>query len=387
MDIKTLVLMLALGNLSLCAALFFFEYESKKSLTWSVWAIAKQCQAAAWFLMYLRGIVPDLLSIAVANALLFSGVAAEAGALWEAADRPGWRRILLPLLALSIGTFLAGYGFDVEPAVRIAAGSVIVGAFLLAGVAALALEWRTGTMLRRFLVVTMSALALLIVGRGLLALGVSDGAIRASTGVAQLLSFGALYLMMLLNGFGYLLLTREQQQVELARLAVVDVVTDMPNRRGFFGVLTPWMALARRPGMETSLIVLDFDHFKRVNDGYGHPAGDAVLRTIVQLCQRQLRDSDQLGRLGGVEFAVLLPRTALAEATLVAERIRRAIMHTPVKIERAVINLTASMGVTTIRADDSTVSLFQRADQALQAAKLGGRNQVIEAGAAVVPES
>ena len=65
MDIKTLVLALALGNLSLCAALLFFEYDAKKSLTWSVWAIAKQCQAAAWFLMYLRGIVPDAVSIAL----------------------------------------------------------------------------------------------------------------------------------------------------------------------------------------------------------------------------------------------------------------------------------------------------------------------------------
>jgi len=92
MDIKTLVLALALGNLSLCAALFFFEYERKKSLSMSTWAVAKQCQAVAWCLLYFRGVLPDFLSILLGNSLLFAGMALDAGALWQAAGRSGWRR-------------------------------------------------------------------------------------------------------------------------------------------------------------------------------------------------------------------------------------------------------------------------------------------------------
>ena len=116
MDIKTLVLALALGNLSLCAALFFFEYESKKSLTLSTWAIAKQCQAVAWFLLYFRGVLPELLAGPLANALLLAGLAFDAGALWEAYGRTAWRKYLYPGLALCCGVLLATQVLDADPA-------------------------------------------------------------------------------------------------------------------------------------------------------------------------------------------------------------------------------------------------------------------------------
>jgi diguanylate cyclase (GGDEF)-like protein len=381
MDIKTLLLALALGNLSLCAALFFFEYERKQTLSLSTWAVAKQCQAGAWLLLYLRGTLPDLLSIGAGNALLFAGMALDAAALWELAGRPIWRRYLAPALAVAVAVFLAGYLGEVEQPLRTAAGSLIVAGFFLAGVVALSLRWRGGTMLRRFLVVTMLLLSLAVAARGMLSVLQPDGWGWVSGGMIQWLGLTVLYLMMLTNAFGYLLLSRETLQGELARLETVDTVTDVPNRRGFYQALTPWMALARRPGMPTALIVLNLDHFKRVNDSYGHPVGDTVLKTMVEVCQKQLRDSDLMGRLGGAEFAIQLPRTSLADALMVAERIRNAVAGHPVKTERAVINLTASLGVTTIRAEDSTVSLFKRADEALQQAKLAGRNRVVEARA------
>jgi diguanylate cyclase (GGDEF)-like protein len=186
----------------------------------------------------------------------------------------------------------------------------------------------------------------------------------------------ALYLLMLLGGFGWLLLGRERLEDQLARLEVVDPLTDVTNRRGFFQLLAPWMSLARRPGAPTALVLFDFDQFKRVNDSYGHPAGDVVLRSLLDVCKRQLRDSDQLARLVGVEFAILLPRTSEQDAAMVAERMRAAIAATPVKTERAMITLSASFGVTTIRADDSSVTLLARADEALRTAKAAGRNRV-----------
>ena len=375
-----MVFALALGNLSLCAALFFHQYDSGKSLTLSTWAVAKQCQAAAWLLLYFRGsgVIPDLISIPAGYTILFGGVALEAGALWQAADHPQWRRYTLPALVLAVAAFLVCYAID-EVGLRAVASALILGAFYLSGAAALATGWRQGTMLRRFLVLSIALLALLVAARGVLVLTMPEGWGWISNGMVQVLSSAAFYLLMLLNGFGYLLLSREQLQQELARLQVVDALTDVPNRRGFFNALGPWMALARRPGLPTALVMLDLDQFKRVNDSYGHPAGDTVLRAVVEACKQQLRDSDQLGRLVGVEFAILLPRTKLPEAVLVAERIRAAIEASPVKTERAMIAMTASFGVTTIRADDSTVSLFKRADEALRTAKLAGRNKVVEA--------
>lgn len=363
--------------------LFFFDYENKKSSSLSTWAIAKQCQAAAWFLIYFRGVMPDWLSIAAGSALLFAGIGLDAGAQWQAAGRDGWRRFMLPALGLLIAAFLVCYGIDLAPALRGAIGALIVATLILSGVLALAQEWSGATMLRRFLVVSMGLLAIAIAGRGLLALALPDGWTWISPAMMQAAGYGALYLVLLGNGLGYLLLSRQDLGRELARLAVVDALTDVPNRRGFYQALAPWMALARRPGMPTSLIVLKLDHFKRVNDGYGHPVGDVVLKTMVDVCKKQLRDSDLMGRLGGAEFAIQLPRTAPADALMVAERIRAAIAALPIKTERAVINLSASLGVTAIRADDSTVSLFQRADAALQAAKQGGRDRIVEAPAAV----
>ena len=379
MDIKTLVLALALGNLSLCAALFFFEYESKKSLTLSTWAIAKQCQAVAWFLLYFRGVVPELLAGPVANAVLLAGFALDAGTLWEAYGRTRWRNYLFPAWSVAAGALLAFHLLDADPALRLAAGSLFVGLFFLAGVLALARAWRGGSMLRRFLVVTMLGLTVVATGRGLLTAAVPQGWSWLGPNAMQLFGFGAFYLMMLTNAFGYLLLSREKLQAELARLEVVDPLTDVPNRRGFYQALAPWMSLARRPGQPTAMIILCLDQFKRVNDSYGHAAGDAALKSMVETCKKQLRDSDLMGRLGGAEFAIQLPRTSLEDAMLVAERIRRAIEAMPVKAERALIKLTASLGVTTIRSDDSTVSLFKRADEALQAAKLRGENQVAQA--------
>jgi diguanylate cyclase (GGDEF)-like protein len=312
-------------------------------------------------------------------AVLLAGFALDAGALWEAAGRPGWRRVLLPGLAAAVAGLLGLHAADADPGLRVATGSLLVSAFFLSGVAALAVAWRNGSMLRRFLVVAMFVLTVVVAARGVLTALQPEGSSWISAAAMQMFGFGAFYLMMLANAFGYLLLSKEKLQGELARLEIVDPLTDVPNRRGFYQALAPWMALARRPGQPTALILLSLDQFKRVNDSYGHGAGDAALKAMVDICKRQLRDSDQIGRLGGAEFAIQLPRTTLEDAKMVAERVRQAIAGMPVKTERALISLTASMGVTTIRAEDSTVSLFKRADEALQAAKLRGHNQIAEA--------
>ncbi len=383
-----MVLALALGNLALCATLFFFEQAPGRQAALSPWGWARLVQTAAWLLLAIggSGVVPEGLALPVAYALLFAGVAWETGALWERAGKARWRRTVVPLLALAIGAFLLCWLID-EAGLRAVAASLILGAFYLAGAAALARGWKAQSLLQRFLALAFAVLALAVGARGALVLLAPAGWGWMNNELLRQLHGAALYLLALLGGFGWLLLARERLQDELARQEVVDPLTDVPNRRGFFQALLPWMALARRPGQPTSLVVFDFDGFKRINDGYGHPAGDVVLSSLVDTCKRQLRDSDLLGRVVGVEFAILLPRTNPEDAAMVAERVRAAIEAQRVKTERAMISLTASFGVTTIRADDSTVTLLARADEAMQAAKQAGRNRVEVAPPPALPQA
>jgi diguanylate cyclase (GGDEF)-like protein len=385
MDIDTLIFVLALGNLGLCAALMFLGRDAKKTLSLTTWTRARQCQAVAWSLLFVRSLLPGL-SIPVfatagviANLALFAGVALDAGALWQAAGRNIWRQALLPALGVASVAWLAFNALGLAPNLRIAASALIIGGFALASASAVAMGWAGATRLRRFLVVALGLPGVAMALRGAHSAVLPEGGLLTTPEAMQAAGLVAMYLLMLANGFGYLLLSREKLQDELDRQEIVDAVTGVPNRRGFYYALAPWMALARRPGQPTGLIVLKLDHFKRVNDSYGHPAGDIVLKAAVDACRKQLRDSDLIGRLGGAEFAVQLPRTMPADALAVAERLRCAIAETQVKTERAIIRLTASLGVTAIRAEDSTVSLFRRADDALQAARQGGRNRVAEA--------
>jgi diguanylate cyclase (GGDEF)-like protein len=375
MDATTLFL--ALGNLALCATLFYFDYGAARDPAQATWSLARQCQAGAWLLLAFAAssVLPEALALPLGYTLLFAGVAWEAGAFWEAAGHGGWRRPTLVALALAVLAFVGCFLVDVA-GLRTVAASLVLGGFYLSAAAALAVNWRRASMLQRFLALAGALLALVVAARGVLVLALPAGWGWLSNTLLRQASASALGLQMLLLTFGMLLLARERLQGELARLQVVDPLTDVPNRRGFFNLLAPWMALARRPGLPTALVTLDLDQLKRVNDSYGHPAGDAVLRHVAEVCKRQLRDSDQLGRLVGGEFAVLLPRTHAEEAALVAERMRAAVEASPVKTERALVAMTASFGVTIIRPDDSTVTLFQRADEALRAAKRAGRNRV-----------
>ncbi len=388
LDSTTMVLVLALGNLALCSLLSFSDHGAPRTPAMASWSLSRQVQAAAWVLLALggAGVVPEPLALPAGWALLVGGVALESGALWEAAGKTGWRRAMVPLAVLAVAVFLVCYLID-DIGLRNLAALLLLGGFYLLAGAALAHGWRTASMLQRTLAIVTALLALVVAARGILVLVTPDGWRWLSHELLRQLSSAALYLLMLVGGFGCLLLARQRLQAELERLEVVDTVTDAPNRRGFFNTLAPWMALARRPGLPTALVVLDLDGFKRVNDGYGHPAGDVVLRHVAALCKRQLRDSDQLARLVGGEFAVLLPRTGLEEAMIVAERMRGAIETTPVKTERAMISMTASFGVTTIRADDSNVALLQRAGEAMRAAKDAGRNRIHAAPRAPAPDA
>lgn len=169
-----------------------------------------------------------------------------------------------------------------------------------------------------------------------------------------------------------------QQQLLHAReglraQAELDPLTSALNRRAF-GELA---AATLSSSCQAALVLADLDHFKSVNDTYGHRAGDAVLVETVRRLRSVLRAEDRVGRWGGEELAVLLPRCAPASAWAVAERLRREICKHPVVFEGNAITITASFGVAVATAGESPDALTERADQALYRAKRAGRNRTI----------
>jgi diguanylate cyclase (GGDEF)-like protein/PAS domain S-box-containing protein len=164
---------------------------------------------------------------------------------------------------------------------------------------------------------------------------------------------------------------------EVQQLAITDPLTGIYNRRHFFELAEREFDRARRYQRPLSALMLDVDHFKQVNDTHGHAAGDQVLYVAAECCQESLRKTDVLGRYGGDELAVLFPETDLANARLIAERLRQRIAQTAIDIKQTPVAITASLGVGALDEECTDLdALLRRADRALYAAKQAGRNCV-----------
>ena len=170
---------------------------------------------------------------------------------------------------------------------------------------------------------------------------------------------------------------RKALELELRRLATTDPLTDLANRRHFLAQVELELELLQRYAKPAALLMIDLDHFKRVNDTYGHAAGDTVLRHFATVARQILRKVDLLGRLGGEEFAALLPGTDPEGAQLLAERLRQTIASSPAHTAAGLVGVTISIGVTLFALTDSAAdTVLARADRALYRAKDQGRNRV-----------
>ena len=169
---------------------------------------------------------------------------------------------------------------------------------------------------------------------------------------------------------------RKLYERKLVSLAATDPLTSLPNRRSFMAELERTIAEPKRPDDRPgALLMLDIDHFKRVNDTYGHPVGDRVLKHLADVITKVLRREDIAGRLGGEEFAVLLHGTTNESAFGLAERLRRAVCNSPLDCESGLIQITVSIGLAVFDGT-SAERMLACADQALYEAKEGGRNRV-----------
>ncbi|MBE0612043.1 MAG: GGDEF domain-containing protein [Burkholderiales bacterium] len=173
---------------------------------------------------------------------------------------------------------------------------------------------------------------------------------------------------------------RKQMELALRELATTDFLTGISNRRHFIAQLDhELLRLQRLEAQRAAVLMLDLDHFKGINDRFGHATGDAMLKHFVTLMRRELRSIDTAGRVGGEEFSIILPGADLAGAQVFAERLRLKVSQTPLVQDGEIIPVTVSIGIAALGGADSDAAL-DRADQALYRAKKSGRNRVELAG-------
>jgi len=173
---------------------------------------------------------------------------------------------------------------------------------------------------------------------------------------------------------------RKRMEEELRRLATTDPLTGTANRRHFMDQAGHEIARSRRQGTPVTVAMFDIDHFKKVNDTYGHGVGDEALKAFAAALLECFREEDTVGRLGGEEFAVLMLNADLEHGALAAERLRRSVEAIAVPTEQGVLRFTCSTGVAQLEpAREEIEAVLGRADEALYSAKSGGRNRVVTA--------
>ncbi|GAM09503.1 response regulator PleD [Geobacter sp. OR-1] len=198
-----------------------------------------------------------------------------------------------------------------------------------------------------------------------------------------LISISAILTIGILVGITYFLTWRlviqlDAAQKSLKKLASTDELTGIKNRRQIMKRLDEEFSRASRLGEPLCIIIMDIDHFKKINDTYGHPCGDRVLKQVASLITENLRNYDRIGRIGGEEFLLVSPGSSIDDARTLAERLRQTINNEQFGEGGCRFSITISAGVTALaQADDNVDILIKRADEALYEAKQSGRNRVV----------
>ena len=343
------------------------------------WAVAMLLETILWVLIAARGVIPDVLSIVVANGLKATSHALILAAICEFQQRqaPRWyyfAPVALTLVMVSVliddidGRFIWGgliFGFQM----------VLIARALLSYP-----ETRVGRAWR-LLFAGVVGIALVLVLRAVSAiLGHEEFAQPQNTAAlqpVQVIAYIAIMATALLGSIGFVLMVKERADRENMHLAMTDSLTHIPNRRALMDYAK--RTLARRNASPLALLMIDVDHFKDINDSYGHPVGDMVLQNIASLMEGRLRGHDFLGRYGGEEFCVVAPDTDIEGAMTLAEHLREAIDSAPFSGERGKFAVSISIGIAICPSSGSgeLKDLLQKADAALYSAKQTGRNRVV----------
>lgn len=371
-DLQTYLLANGIGNLAFALLVAAYIRGAGAGTALPVWMWARAAFGVTELLAGLRPQTDLPLLALVESAGWIAGLAFESAAYAIFFGYANWRRVILPLSGLSLLLACTAPMTGVTHVQLIAAVSLVMGSgSLLAGL-----------MLLHPRVHGVSALKRLI--------GANDalfGAVLAVWGCASLADLGwpawgvslpyvAGYMLMLVNGFGFVLMSKQRDDARMERLATTDELTGLLNRRAFCAQADAARMLALRQRHPIALLMLDIDHFKQLNDRFGHATGDEALASFAATCGGVLRAHDILGRTGGEEFALVLPGSDMPSALHAAERLRQAVADIRLLTCGNHYTMTVSIGVVVLEAEEELAEALVRADHALYAAKRGGRNRV-----------
>jgi diguanylate cyclase (GGDEF)-like protein len=373
-DIQTFMLALGVGNIAFGLLMAGYMRGADNSPALAYWMWGRLSIGLAQLCWWLAPQFELRMVEALSACAWLGGVALEVGANCLFFGFTRWRR---SLYLFTLPGWLAVSYAVATGASRLQLTELI--SFIIAlsvfGAAVALLRPREAPLLQRIIGVNNILFALAIWSW----LGLEGGNLGTMTPVVGV-AYVASYLLMIVNGFGFLLLCKQKDDAMMRRLATVDGLTGMLNRRAFFERADSARQADMRLRKPTALIMLDIDHFKQLNDSFGHACGDEALKMFADTTRAVLREEDVIGRLGGEEFGLALPGTTLDGALDAAERLRVAVTAAPILACAPGYRMTVSIGVVMIDAGEALTAALARADHALYAAKTGGRNRV-EAGA------
>ena len=344
------------------------------------WAAALLVNAIGHLLIMLRGLIPDVLSIVVGNLMLSSVFVGMIAAVYQFQGRPvRWPLLLAPplLVLVFVSVFIDNF-----PA-RVSFVGLVIGLQAVWALLA-ALSHRHATVGRgQWLLVAGLLLEAVVLGvRALVAISTHSEATNIlQSSALQTLTFLATFSVVLVSSVGFVFMSRDRADENNRVLAALDPLTGVANRRSLIAALDRDVARAQRMREPMALMMVDIDHFKDVNDQYGHPAGDRVLCSVVNVLRQRVRAQDLVGRYGGEEFMVLLPDTDLTGAQQLARALCKAVEESRCPADGVPgpgIAVTVSIGVFggRLESGDSWDMLIAAADRALYQAKNNGRNRV-----------
>lgn len=351
------------------------------------WSVALLVNAVGHTLLLLRGQIPDVISIVGANGMLSGSLALLLAAIFQFQGRSArWMLLLLPpVLVVCLIALLADDFTE-----RVALVGTVLGLQSLWAAGAI-VRYRRSTVGRgQWLVVAgLAAEAAVLLSRALgamLDLEAANSILDSSS--VQTLTFLTTFSVVLVSSLGFIFMLRERADENNRVMAARDPLTGVANRRSLVASLDRDVARALRTHESIAVMMVDIDHFKHVNDIYGHPVGDQVLCSVVNVLRERVRAQDLVGRYGGEEFMVVLPDTGLAGAEQLARALCRAVADSRCHVSAADvpgsppggvdIEVTVSIGVYggQLEQGDSWDLLIAAADRALYQAKENGRNRV-----------
>lgn len=344
------------------------------------WFIANVCIVIALPLLILRGAIPDMISIVMANAMLgLAGACYYAGCARFLGQPPRWLCLTVAILALIAAIAYWTY-LDNHVHMRVIVITTY-SATLCASTAILLLRHRP--LNRRPYHYWFAATVAILFAVCQLLRGAYFGSVAVPTNI---LSFDTVWNVAMLIIGAVTLPTMTMAAIMMVHDSMLGIVEDAANHDHMTGALSrKWLEAvahdqllrAQKTGKPLSLLVIDLDHFKRINDTYGHAGGDEVLKEFTRMTRNSLRDGDALGRLGGEEFGVLLPNTDTDVAIKIAMRLREQSEQHLISGSFGECHYSISVGIATARPDESFDRLSARADSALYSAKNSGRNRVV----------